>query len=230
MWSSTSSTVTAPSRRPSSSTTGTPTRLYVARKRVTCPQRRVRLQRLDVLVEDRADQRRAGARAAAAGCAPCRGTCRSASPAAGGRRRPGGQRGGELDPADHGQRLGDGGLGPEDDRLGGHQAAGGVLVVGQQPAQRRRVVGLHQLQQLLGRLRRQLGRAGRPRRRAPSPRGRRRRAALRASRGSRPGRPRAAPPGRRRAARRRARRRPRRGAWARGRGSPRPGRRPCRSS
>ena len=104
--------------------------------RVTWPQRGVGRERLDVLVEDARRSRRAGARAAAAGCAPCRGTCRSASRAAARQTKTvDGQRGGELDPAHDGERLGDRRLRPEDDRLGGHHAAGGVLVVGQQAAQ-----------------------------------------------------------------------------------------------
>ena len=63
----------------------------------------------------------------------------------------------ELLAAHRREGLGDGGLGAEDDRLGRHQAAGGVLVVGEQPPQRGGLVGLHELEQLLGLLRRQLG-------------------------------------------------------------------------
>src|SRR5690606_38375835 len=40
---------------------------------------------------------------------------------------------------------------------GGHHPTGGVVVVGEQPAQRLGLLGLHQLQQLFGRLVRQLG-------------------------------------------------------------------------
>ena len=124
----------------------------------------------------------------------------------------GGQRGRELGLADAGQRLGDGGVRRQDHRLGGHHAAGGVLGVGQQPAQRappRRAPSARAASRPRPAAAR---RAGRRRRRAASPRARRRRAPPRACRGSRPGRPRAAPRGRRRASRRRARRRPRAGA------------------
>ena len=60
-----------------------------------------------------------------------------------------GQRRGQVGVADQGQRLGDGGVGQQDHRLGGHQAAGGVVGVGQQPAHRLGLVGLHQLEQPL---------------------------------------------------------------------------------
>ena len=62
--------------------------------------------------------------------------CRSASGSAGRPRRPGPPAPGHLGLADAGQRFGHRGVGHEDDRLGGHQAAGGVRVVGQQPPQR----------------------------------------------------------------------------------------------
>ena len=68
-----------------------------------------------------------------------------------------GQRRGELGLADPGQRVGDGGVRRQDDRLGGHHAAGRVVGVGEQPAQRGGLVGLHQLEQLLGVVLRQLG-------------------------------------------------------------------------
>ena len=68
-----------------------------------------------------------------------------------------GQRRRQLLAAHDGERLGDGGLGSEDDRLGGHETAGGLLVVRQQPSQRGGLVGFHQLEQLLLPVRGQLG-------------------------------------------------------------------------
>ena len=116
----------------------------------------------------------------------------------------GGQRRAELRVADVGQRVGDRRVRAEDDRLGGHHGAGGVLGVGQQAADVLGLLGLHQLAAGSRRSRRAGRRSGRRRRRATSPRGRRRPARSPGARGSRPGPPRAAPRGRRRAARRRA--------------------------
>ena len=67
-----------------------------------------------------------------------------------------GERGRKLLAAHRRQGLGDRGLRPEDDRLGRHHAAGGVLVVGEQAPQGSRLVGLHELEQLLGLLGRQV--------------------------------------------------------------------------
>src|SRR6185312_14948383 len=118
MWSSTSSTLTAPSRWPSSSTTGTVTRLYVASSRVT----------------------------RSSGASGDRGSTSLSitDPAAQGR--------GQLGPADDRKCLGDRGLRSEYDRLCGHQAARGLLVVRQQPPQWLGLVRLHQAQEVLGRL------------------------------------------------------------------------------
>ena len=49
--------------------------------------------------------------------------------------------------ADVGQRLGHGGVGPQDERLGRHEAARGVRGVPQQPPDRLGLLGLHQGQQ-----------------------------------------------------------------------------------
>ncbi len=123
-----------------------------------------------------ADRRRAAARAAAAGCGRCRGSGRSASRAAAGRRRPWrpGRATARLRRTTR-QRLGDRGLGAEDDRLGRHQAAGGVLVVGEQAPQRRRPRRAPSAGAAPPGAPRAARRAGRRRRRAPSPRARRRR-------------------------------------------------------
>ena len=60
------------------------------------------------------------------------------------------QGGRDVRVADAGQRLGDRRVVPQDDRLGRHQAAGGVGGVGQQPPNRFGLLGLHQLQQHAG--------------------------------------------------------------------------------
>ena len=69
----------------------------------------------------------------------------------------GGKRGAQLGVADLGQRLGDGRVWRQNDRVGRHHAAGGPLLILQQPADVLRLVLVHQLQQLLGGLGRQLG-------------------------------------------------------------------------
>ena len=56
---------------------------------------------------------------------------------------------GQLGLADEGQGLGDGRVGPQDDRLGRHQAAGGVVPVVEQAAHVVGLFGLHQCEQLL---------------------------------------------------------------------------------
>ena len=63
----------------------------------------------------------------------------------------------ELGLADLRQRVGDGGVRRQDDRVGCHQPTGGALLVGEQPSYVAGFVGFHQGQQLLGRLGRQLG-------------------------------------------------------------------------
>ena len=213
-WSSTSSTVTAPSsrrpRRPPGPRPGCTSR--VAGR----PRQRAR-RGAAARVACRARRRPAwtAARAAAAGSARRRGSGRSASRAAGGTTKTcGGQRR-RRGPgvADPGQRLGDGGVGRQDHRLGRHQAAGRVVVVGQQPAHVVGLLRLHQLEQPLpargGQLGEQVGGVVGVHRLEHVGGA----LVVEARRGSRPGRPRAAPPGRRRAARRRARRRPRGAAW-----------------
>ena len=95
------------------------------------------------------------------------------------RRRPAdehhaGQRGRDVRVADPGQRLGHRGVRAQDDRLRGHQPARGARRVAQQPAHRRRLLGLHQRQQRLRLGVRQLAAAGRRRRPGTSPPARRR--------------------------------------------------------
>ena len=68
-----------------------------------------------------------------------------------------GQGGRELRVADVRERVGDGGVGAEDDRLRRHHAAGRVLDVLHQPADVLGLLRLHQLEQDLGGLRRQVG-------------------------------------------------------------------------
>lgn len=74
----------------------------------------------------------------------------------------GGQRGGEVGVAHPGERVRDGRVGPQHDRLGRHQPARGALLVRHQPPYVRRVVRAHQRQQpllvLLGQLAEQVGR------------------------------------------------------------------------
>ncbi len=81
-WSSTSSTVTAPTSRLFWSTTGIATRSYVAIRRVISVSGVLRSQRVDVAVDHAAEQLEPAARAAAAGSAPCPGSARSAWPSA----------------------------------------------------------------------------------------------------------------------------------------------------
>ena len=107
---------------------------------------------------DVADHRRRAARAAAAGCARRRAAGRSAARAAAGTTYTSAASDGLSSAlrtcARASATVASGG---QDHRLGGHHAAGGVLLVGHQPADVLGLLRLHQLQQLLGRLRRQLG-------------------------------------------------------------------------
>ncbi len=59
----------------------------------------------------------------------------------------GGEGRGEVGAADPGERVGDGRVRPQDDRLGRHQAAGRVLLVRHQAAYVRRLGGLHQVEE-----------------------------------------------------------------------------------
>ncbi len=61
-----------------------------------------------------------------------------------------GQRGRQVGITDPGQRLGDGGVGCDRHRLGGHQAARGVRRVAQQPSHVLGVLGIHPAQEQLG--------------------------------------------------------------------------------
>ena len=65
--------------------------------------------------------------------------------------------GGEVVAADERETLGDGRVGRHDDRLGGHQAAGGVGAVGEQEAHVVGLLGLHELEEVLAALLGQLG-------------------------------------------------------------------------
>ena len=64
--------------------------------------------------------------------------------------------GSELVPADQGEALRDGRVGRDDDRLGGHQAAGGVRCVGEQEPHVVGLLGLHEVEQRLAALLREL--------------------------------------------------------------------------
>ena len=61
-----------------------------------------------------------------------------------------GERRRDLARADSGQRFGDGRVRRQDDRLAGHDSAGGVVGVGEQAADRGGFLRLHELQQALG--------------------------------------------------------------------------------
>jgi hypothetical protein len=119
-------------------------------------QRAVGAQRVDVGVDDRADER--GRRLAqhplevrGPEVAPGRRLVRRAHDVD---LRGEGRR--EVGVADAGQRLGDGGVGRQDHRLGRHEPAGGVVGVRQQAADGPGLVGLHERQEPLGLGRRQL--------------------------------------------------------------------------
>ena len=172
-WSSTSSTVTAPTSRPASIAHRDGEQVVGGQPLGHVAQRQLG-----------ADRRRARRRRSARGAVPGASRSRRWKPTAPRKRagRRGGRRadhehlrrqlGRHLVAADHGERFGHRRRGRQDHRLGGHEAAGGVLVVGQQPSQRRRLLGHHRRQQRGPLVLRAARRAGRRRRRAPSPRSR----------------------------------------------------------
>ena len=224
-WSSRSSTVTAPTQPAVLVDDGR--RHQVVRREVAGAVLEAggRTQRLDVGVQDVADHRRGR-------LAQQPLDVRDAEQPAGRRleRRPDDvhqrrQGRAQLGVADVREGVGDGRVGRQDHRLGGHHAAGRVLLVGHQPPDVLGLLGVHQLEQLLGRLGRQLGDqvggvvGGHLLEHVGGA------LVVQGARGSRPGPPRAAPRGRRRAARRRGRRRSRRDASGAGRGSRSRGRR-----
>ncbi len=175
MWSRTSSTVTAPSRWPFGVDDRQLDEVVRREHPSHLPQRGLGRERLDVLVEDASygRVRRLAQQALDVHHAQVAGRwCLERRPA---HEDGAGQRGRQLPLASHhGQGLGDRGLRSEDDRLGGHQAAGGVLVVGEQAAQVGGLVGLQLPSAAPPDAPWAARRAGRRRRRAPSPRARRR--------------------------------------------------------
>ena len=68
-----------------------------------------------------------------------------------------GERGGELGAPHVRERLGDRGLGGEDHGFGGHHAAGGALLVGEQAPDVVRLARVHEAEELLGLVAGQLG-------------------------------------------------------------------------
>ena len=202
-WSSTSSTVTAPSRW--SALVDDRRRDQVVGREVVGDRRQRYVERAAARCRCRRRRRPAStaARAAAAGCARCRGTGRSASPAAAGRRRParpGPGRAPACGPGPAPRRRWRRAAGSPARSSSCRRRCRRSTRAAGAAAPPRRAPSARAASAPPGAAAR---RAGRPRRRAASPRGRRRRAPPRACRGSRPGRPRAAPRARRRASRRR---------------------------
>ena len=151
-WSSRSSTVTAPSRCSSSSTTGR--RHQVVGGEVAGDARPAASSGGNVarsVSTTPADQSRTAPRGAAAGCARSRGSGRSGWPTAAGRRRPwlasaGGMSGLRMRASASATVA----SGRSTTGSRGHQAARGVVGVLQQPPHRRGLVGLHQREQPVG--------------------------------------------------------------------------------